>query len=61
MSLTNPNVIIQSLQEHGKELRDATIRGDVEEMVKLLNQGADINGADDEVRFVTHVTSSLGT
>eukprot|EP00731_Ephydatia_muelleri_P000708 Em0001g708a len=32
--------------EHGKELRDAARRGDLEEMVRLLNQGADINGAD---------------
>ena len=49
-----------SLQEHGKELRDAASRGDLEEMVRLLNLGADINGAD-EVRLVTHVTTSLGT
>ena len=49
-----------SLQEHGEELRDAALRGDLEEMVRLLNQGAGINGAD-EVRLVTHVTTSLGT
>ena len=51
-----------SLQEHGKKLRDAAIRGDLEKMVRLLNQGAAINGAD-EVRLylVTHVTTSLGT
>eukprot|EP00731_Ephydatia_muelleri_P000715 Em0001g715a len=34
--------------EHGKELRDAALQGDLEEMVKLLNQGADINGADED-------------
>ena len=49
-----------SLQEHGEELIGAAKRGDLEEMVKLLNQGADINGAD-EVRLVTHGTTSLGT
>ena len=49
-----------SLQEHGEELRDAAILGDLEEMVRLLNLGEDINGAD-EVRLVTHVTTSLGT
>ena len=49
-----------SLQEHGKELRDAARRGDLEEMVRLLNQGADINGAD-KVRLMTHGPTSLGT
>ena len=49
-----------SLQEHGEELRDAAILGDLEEMVRLLNQGAAINGAD-EVRLVTQLTCSLGT
>ena len=39
-----------SLQEHGEELRGAAILGDLEEMVRLLNLGADINGAD-EVRL----------
>eukprot|EP00731_Ephydatia_muelleri_P000733 Em0001g733a len=37
-----------SLKEHGEELRDAARRGDLEEMVRLLNQGADINGADED-------------
>ena len=49
-----------SLQEHGEELIGAAWLGDLEEMVRYLNQGADINGAD-EVRLVTHVTTSLGT
>ena len=35
-----------SLQEHGEELRGAAILGDLEEMVRLLNLGADIDGAD---------------
>ena len=41
-----------SLQEHGKKLIGAARRGDLEKMVRLLNQGADINGAD-KVRLVT--------
>ena len=35
-------------------LRDAVIRGDMEEMARLLNLGADINGVD-KVRFMTHI------
>ena len=41
--------------EHGEELSDAALRGDVEEMVRLLNQGVDIDAVY-KVRFVSHVT-----
>ena len=51
---------IPSLQEHGEELSDAALRGDVEEMVRLLNQGADIDAVY-EVRFVSRVTCCFDT